>query len=94
MQRKLIHGPNKLTGVLSFILHTGMSDLCSPMIVLLNDEADAFWCFEKLMRRLVCLAFCNFSSKNSETYIGTVAGHLYLVPFMFDIILIALMIEM
>jgi hypothetical protein len=30
-----------------------MSDLCSPMIVLLNDEADAFWCFEKLMRRLV-----------------------------------------
>ncbi|OEL28798.1 hypothetical protein BAE44_0010185 [Dichanthelium oligosanthes] len=31
----------------------GMSDLCSPMIVLLNDEADAFWCFEKLMRRLV-----------------------------------------
>lgn len=31
----------------------GMSDLCSPMIVLLNDEADAFWCFERLMRRLV-----------------------------------------
>ncbi|WVZ61393.1 hypothetical protein U9M48_011276 [Paspalum notatum var. saurae] len=30
----------------------GMSDLCSPMIVLLNDEADAFWCFERLMRRL------------------------------------------
>ncbi|ONM57936.1 TBC domain containing protein [Zea mays] len=30
----------------------GMSDLCSPMIVLLKDEADAFWCFEKLMRRL------------------------------------------
>jgi len=31
----------------------GMSDLCSPMIILLNDEADAFWCFERLMRRLV-----------------------------------------
>uniref|UniRef100_A0A1D1XDE4 TBC1 domain family member 15 n=1 Tax=Anthurium amnicola TaxID=1678845 RepID=A0A1D1XDE4_9ARAE len=30
----------------------GMSDLCSPMIVLLEDEADAFWCFERLMRRL------------------------------------------
>uniref|UniRef100_A0A0A9DMC3 Rab-GAP TBC domain-containing protein n=1 Tax=Arundo donax TaxID=35708 RepID=A0A0A9DMC3_ARUDO len=30
----------------------GMSDLCSPMIVLLDDEADAFWCFERLMRRL------------------------------------------
>ena len=34
----------------------GMSDLCSPMIVLLNDEADAFWCFERLMRRLVYTA--------------------------------------
>lgn len=30
----------------------GMSDLCSPMIMLLQDEADAFWCFERLMRRL------------------------------------------
>lgn len=31
----------------------GMSDLCSPMIILLDDEADAFWAFERLMRRLV-----------------------------------------
>ncbi|XP_010538042.1 PREDICTED: TBC1 domain family member 15-like isoform X2 [Tarenaya hassleriana] len=30
----------------------GMSDLCSPMIMLLEDEADSFWCFERLMRRL------------------------------------------
>uniref|UniRef100_A0A0D3EFI4 Rab-GAP TBC domain-containing protein n=1 Tax=Brassica oleracea var. oleracea TaxID=109376 RepID=A0A0D3EFI4_BRAOL len=30
----------------------GMSDLCSPMIVLLEDEADSFFCFERLMRRL------------------------------------------
>lgn len=43
---------NILTYVL-FTSQTGMSDLCSPMIVLLNDEADAFWCFERLMRRLV-----------------------------------------
>ena len=37
-----------------------MSDLCSPMIMLLEDEADAFWCFERLMRRLVRLhmLFC------------------------------------
>ena len=34
-----------------------MSDLCSPMIVLLDDEADAFWCFERLMRRLVDFPF-------------------------------------
>ncbi|MED6133464.1 hypothetical protein PIB30_028383 [Stylosanthes scabra] len=26
---------------------------CSPMIILLDDEADAFWCFEHLMRRLL-----------------------------------------
>ncbi|XP_047330342.1 TBC1 domain family member 15-like [Impatiens glandulifera] len=29
----------------------GMSDLCSPMIMLFQDEADAFWCFERFMRR-------------------------------------------
>ncbi|KAK8706069.1 hypothetical protein V6N13_049647 [Hibiscus sabdariffa] len=34
----------------------GMSDLCSPMIILLEDEADAFWCFERLMRRLMMWA--------------------------------------
>ncbi|KHN36718.1 TBC1 domain family member 15 [Glycine soja] len=32
----------------------GMCDICSPMIILLDDEADAFWCFERLMRRLGC----------------------------------------
>ncbi|XP_020115156.1 TBC1 domain family member 15 [Ananas comosus] len=30
----------------------GMSDLCSPISILLENEADAFWCFERLMRRL------------------------------------------
>ena len=30
-----------------------MNDICSPMIILLEDEADAFWCFERAMRRLV-----------------------------------------
>ncbi|KAL5702350.1 hypothetical protein ACHQM5_027578 [Ranunculus cassubicifolius] len=30
----------------------GMSDLCSPLIILLENEADAFWCFEHIMRRL------------------------------------------
>lgn len=42
---------------LNVTMVTGMSDLCSPMIILLDDEADAFWCFERLMRRLVCLSF-------------------------------------
>lgn len=30
----------------------GMSDICSPMVVLLENEADAYWCFERTMRRL------------------------------------------
>ncbi|WOL18061.1 TBC1 domain family member 15-like [Canna indica] len=31
----------------------GMSDLCSPIIILIENEADAFWCFEHLMRRVL-----------------------------------------
>ncbi|CAN7000044.1 unnamed protein product [Brassica rapa subsp. trilocularis] len=30
----------------------GMDDICSPMIILLEDEADAFWCFERAMARV------------------------------------------
>ncbi|GAB4841063.1 hypothetical protein Ancab_039672 [Ancistrocladus abbreviatus] len=30
----------------------GMNDICSPMVILLENEADAFWCFERAMRRL------------------------------------------
>ncbi|XP_020112551.1 TBC1 domain family member 15-like [Ananas comosus] len=30
----------------------GMSDLCSPISIVIENEADAFWCFERLMRRL------------------------------------------
>ncbi|KAK1399247.1 hypothetical protein POM88_009110 [Heracleum sosnowskyi] len=30
----------------------GMSDLLSPFVVLFKDDADAFWCFEMLLRRM------------------------------------------
>lgn len=30
----------------------GMSDLLSPFVVLYEDNADAFWCFETLLRRM------------------------------------------
>ncbi|KAK8541549.1 hypothetical protein V6N12_014180 [Hibiscus sabdariffa] len=30
----------------------GMNDICSPMVILFENEADAFWCFERAMRRL------------------------------------------
>lgn len=32
----------------------GMSDLLSPILCLLNDEADAFWCFVGFMNKVVC----------------------------------------
>lgn len=35
------------------IFSVGMSDLLSPFVVLYEDNADAFWCFEMLLRRLV-----------------------------------------
>lgn len=38
-----------------------MSDICSPMIILLENEADAFWCFEHAMRRLVCNVYSCYS---------------------------------
>lgn len=34
-----------------------MNDICSPMVILIENEADAFWCFERAMRRLVRLLF-------------------------------------
>ncbi|PKA60592.1 hypothetical protein AXF42_Ash019485 [Apostasia shenzhenica] len=39
----------------------GMTDLCSPITILIENEADAFWCFERLMRRMRS----NFKSSTS-----------------------------
>ncbi|XP_039034227.1 TBC1 domain family member 15-like isoform X2 [Hibiscus syriacus] len=52
----------------------GMSDLCSPMIILLEDEADAFWCFEHLMRRLRGNFRCTENSVGVETQLGYLAA--------------------
>ncbi|KAF2314227.1 hypothetical protein GH714_024281 [Hevea brasiliensis] len=52
----------------------GMSDLCSPMIMLLEDEADAFWCFERLMRRLRGNFRCTDSSVGVETQLSSLAA--------------------
>lgn len=52
----------------------GMSDLCSPMIMLLQDEADAFWCFERLMRRLRGNFRCTDSSIGVESQLSTLAS--------------------
>ncbi|KAK4753316.1 hypothetical protein SAY87_022114 [Trapa incisa] len=52
----------------------GMSDLCSPMIILLDDEADAFWCFERLMRRLRGNFRCTERSVGVETQLSNLAA--------------------
>lgn len=52
----------------------GMSDLCSPMIILLDDEADAFWCFERLMRRLRGNFRCTESSVGVEAQLSNLAA--------------------
>lgn len=41
-------------------LLTGMSDLLSPFVVLYEDDADAFWCFEMLLRRMVIHIYFKF----------------------------------
>lgn len=51
----------------------GMSDLCSPMIILLEDEGDAFWCFQHLMRRLRGNFKCTESSVGVEMQLSNLA---------------------
>ncbi|GAB4849656.1 hypothetical protein Ancab_004451 [Ancistrocladus abbreviatus] len=52
----------------------GMSDLCSPMIILLDHEADAFWCFERLMRRLRGNFRCNGRTVGVESQLTNLAA--------------------
>ncbi|KAL3821574.1 hypothetical protein ACJIZ3_007479 [Penstemon smallii] len=52
----------------------GMSDLCSPMVMLLEDEADAFWCFERLMRRLRGNFRCTENSVGVEVQLSNLAS--------------------
>nr|GMC51796.1 TBC1 domain family member 15-like isoform X2 [Ipomoea batatas] len=52
----------------------GMSDLCSPMIILLDNEGDAFWCFQHLMRRLRGNFRCTDQSVGVETQLTNLAS--------------------
>ncbi|OVA19200.1 Rab-GTPase-TBC domain [Macleaya cordata] len=52
----------------------GMSDLCSPMVILLENEADAFWCFERLMRRVRGNFKCTKSSIGVQSQLSTLAA--------------------
>ncbi|ERN18812.1 TBC1 domain family member 15 isoform X2 [Amborella trichopoda] len=52
----------------------GMSDLCSPMVILLENEADAFWCFEHLMRKLRGNFRCTVSSIGVQSQLDKLAS--------------------
>ncbi|KAJ0110589.1 hypothetical protein Patl1_01743 [Pistacia atlantica] len=51
----------------------GMNDIASPMIILLENEADAFWCFEHAMRRLRENFRCTTSSIGVQTQLSTLS---------------------
>ncbi|KAI9119174.1 hypothetical protein K1719_009849 [Acacia pycnantha] len=51
----------------------GMNDICSPMVILLEDEADSFWCFERAMRRLRENFRTSASSIGVQSQLGTLS---------------------
>ncbi|XP_059660322.1 rab GTPase-activating protein 22-like isoform X2 [Cornus florida] len=51
----------------------GMNDICSPMVILLEDEADAFWCFEHAMRRLRENFRCSTTSIGVQSQLSTLS---------------------
>nr|GEW38281.1 TBC1 domain family member 15-like isoform X1 [Tanacetum cinerariifolium] len=48
----------------------GMNDICSPMVILLGDEADAFWCFEHAMRKVRENFRSNATSMGVQSQLG------------------------
>ncbi|XP_048429768.1 TBC1 domain family member 15-like isoform X3 [Pyrus x bretschneideri] len=51
----------------------GMNDICSPMVILIENEADAYWCFERTMRRLRENFRCSASSIGVQSQLGTLS---------------------
>ncbi|KAH7838612.1 hypothetical protein Vadar_028939 [Vaccinium darrowii] len=52
----------------------GMNDICSPMVILMENEADAFWCFERAMRRLRENFRSSATSMGVQSQLSTLAG--------------------
>ncbi|GMI76150.1 hypothetical protein like AT4G28550 [Hibiscus trionum] len=51
----------------------GMNDICSPMVILFENEADAFWCFERAMRRLRDNFRCDTTSIGVQSQLVTLS---------------------
>lgn len=47
----------------------GMSDLLSPILILLSNEVDAFWCFVGLMDRVVSKSLNHSFCEGSKNYV-------------------------
>ncbi|XP_048233006.1 rab GTPase-activating protein 22 isoform X2 [Ricinus communis] len=56
-----------------YIACAGMNDICSPMVILLENEADAFWCFDHAMQKLRENFRCSASSMGVQTQLGTLS---------------------
>uniref|UniRef100_A0A7N0TNT5 Rab-GAP TBC domain-containing protein n=2 Tax=Kalanchoe fedtschenkoi TaxID=63787 RepID=A0A7N0TNT5_KALFE len=51
----------------------GMSDICSPIAILLENEADAFWCFERAMRKVRDNFKCTTNSMGVQQQLSTLS---------------------
>ncbi|KAG8641789.1 hypothetical protein MANES_12G034300v8 [Manihot esculenta] len=51
----------------------GMNDICSPMVILLENEADAFWCFDRAMQRLRENFRCSATSIGVQAQLSTLS---------------------
>ncbi|KAL6968177.1 hypothetical protein U1Q18_033979 [Sarracenia purpurea var. burkii] len=51
-----------------------MNDICSPMVILMENEADAFWCFERAMRKLRENFRSSANSLGVQSQLNSLAG--------------------
>lgn len=51
----------------------GMNDICSPLVMLIENEADCFWCFDRAMRRMRENFRCTASSMGVQSQLGTLS---------------------
>lgn len=64
----------------------GMSDLLSPILQLLKNEVDAFWCFVGFMNKLVSMRFIQMIVQNyvnAKYHVLIFINHIYTSYFIF-----------
>ncbi|XP_028765498.1 TBC1 domain family member 15 [Neltuma alba] len=50
-----------------------MNEICSPLVILLDNEADSFWCFERAMRRMRENFRTSASSMGVQSHLSTLS---------------------